>query len=75
MLTISLDLSSTIVVESHASNVCAAIDCITDKATNYISRRLKRPHRRKTLRTISEFLFLESTNLVMPADLQPGGAP
>jgi ribosomal subunit interface protein len=74
-LAISLDRSSTIVVESHASNVYAAIDCIADKAATYIGRRLKRPHGRKTLRTISELLLQESTNVVMPADLQPGGAP
>jgi ribosome-associated translation inhibitor RaiA len=74
-LAISLDRSSTIVMESQASNVYAAIDCIADKAATYIGRRLKRPHGRKTLRPVSELLVQESTNVVMPADLQPGGAP
>ena len=74
-LAISLDRSSTIVVESHASNVYAAIDCIADKAATYIGRRLKRPNGRKKLRRISELLFQESTSVVVPADLQPGGGP
>ena len=74
-LAISLDRSSTIVMESQASNVYAAIDCIADRAATYIGRRLKRPHGRKTLRPISELLVQESTNVVMLADLQPGGAP
>jgi putative sigma-54 modulation protein len=74
-LAISLDRSSTIVVESHGSNVYAAIDCIADKAATYIGRRLKRPQGRNPWRRISELLFLESTSTVMPANLYPGDAP
>ena len=73
-LAISLDRPSTIVLESHASNVYAAIDCVADKAATCIGRRLKRPHGRKRLRRISELLFQESTIGVASANLQPGGA-
>ena len=67
---ISLDCSSPIVVESHASNVYAAIDCVADKAATCIGRRLKRPHGRNPSRRISELLFQE---IAVPANLQPGG--
>jgi ribosomal subunit interface protein len=73
-LAISLDRPSTIVLESHASNVYAAIDCVADKAATCIGRRLKRPHGRNQLRNISELLFQESTIGVAPANLPPGGA-
>jgi putative sigma-54 modulation protein len=73
-LAISLDRPSTIVLESHASNVYAAIDCVADKAATCIGRRLKRPHGRIPLRRVSELLFQESTIMVAPANLQPGGA-
>lgn len=72
-LAISLDFSSMIVVESHASNVYAAIDCVADKAATCIGRRLKRPHGRNPLRRISELHFQESTIIVAPANLRPGG--
>ena len=72
-LAISLDRPSTIVLESHASNVYAAIDCVADKAATCIGRRLKRPRGRNRLRRISELLFHESTIGVAPANLQPGG--
>src|SRR5450631_3277016 len=48
-LAISLDRSSTIVVESHASNVYGAVDCVADKAATCIGRILKRPHGRNPL--------------------------
>ena len=71
-LAISLDRPSTFVLESHASNVYAAIDCVADKAATCIGRRLKRPHGRNRLRRISELVFQEL--VVVPANLQPGGA-
>jgi putative sigma-54 modulation protein len=74
-LAISLDRPATIVVESHASNVCAAIDCVAAKAATYICRRLKRSHGRNPPRRISELLFQESIIVVVPANLQPGDAP
>ena len=74
-LAISLDRSSTIVVESHASEVYVAIDGVADKAAIYIGRRLKRPHGRNPLRKISELPLQESTSVVVPANLQPGDAP
>jgi putative sigma-54 modulation protein len=74
-LAISLDRSSTIVVESHASNVYAAIDCVADKAATCIGRILKRPRGRNPLRRVAELLFQESTSEVVPANLQPGDAP
>jgi putative sigma-54 modulation protein len=74
-LAISLDRSSTIVVESHASNVYAAVDRVADKAATCIGRILKRPYGRNPLRRAAELLFHESTNVVVPADLQPGGGP
>ena len=74
-LAISLDRPSTIVVESHASNVYAAIDCAADKAATHICRRLKRSNGRNPLRRISELLRQESTIVVGPTNLQPGGAP
>ena len=74
-LAILLDHSSTVVVESHASTIYAAIDYVADKATTYIDRRLKRPQGRNPLRRISELLFQESTSMFVPADLQPGDAP
>src|SRR5450759_4390339 len=45
-LAISLAPSSTIVMESRASNVYTAIDGVADKAGCYIGRRLKRRHGR-----------------------------
>ena len=74
-LAISLDRSSTIVVESHASNVYAAVDCVADKAATCIGRILKRPHGRNPLRRVAELLFQESTGVVVPANLRPGDAP
>ena len=74
-LAVSLDHSSTFVVESHASTAYSAIDCVADKATAHIGRRLKRPHCRDPLRRISELLFQESTSVAVPADLQAGDAP
>jgi len=74
-LAISLDRPSTIVLESHAANVYAAIDCVADKAATYVCRRLKRSHGRTSLRRIPELLFQESTSVVVPAALQPGDAP
>jgi putative sigma-54 modulation protein len=73
-LAISVDCSSPIVVESHASNVYAAIDCVADKAATCISRRLKRPHGRNRSRRISELLSHELTIVVVRANLQTGGA-
>lgn len=73
-LAISLDRPCTMVLESHASNVYAAIDCVADKATTCIGRRLKRPHGHNRLRRTSELLFQESTIEVAPVKLQPGGA-
>ena len=72
---ISLDRPSSIVVESHASNVYAAIDSVADKAATSICRRLTRSHRRSPLRRISELLMQEPTIAVVPANLQPGDAP
>jgi len=74
-LAISLDRSSTIVVESQASNACAAVDRVADKAATCIGRILKRPHGRNPLRRIAELLFQESTSAVAPANLRPGDAP
>ncbi len=74
-LAISLDRSSTIVVESDASTVYAAIDDVAEKATTYVGRRLKRPHGRNPLRKISDLLLHESTSVDVPANLQPRGAP
>ena len=74
-LAISLDRSSTLVVESHASNVYVAIDRVADKAATYIGRRLKRPHGRTPQRKISDVLLQESTSVVVPVNLQPGDAP
>lgn len=74
-LAISLDHPSTIVLESHAANVHAAIDCIAGKAATSIGRRLKRSDGRKPLRRISESLFQESTSVVVPPNLQPGDTP
>jgi ribosomal subunit interface protein len=73
-LAISLDRPSTIVLESHASNVYAAIDRVADKAATCIGRRLERPHGRNRSRRICELLFQEWTIVVVPANLQPGGA-
>lgn len=70
---ISLDRRCTVILESHASNVYAAIDRVADKAATCISRRLKRPHGRNRLARSSELLFHESTTVV-PDNLQPGGA-
>jgi ribosome-associated translation inhibitor RaiA len=61
-------------VESHASNVYAAIDCVADKAATCIGRTLKRPHGRNRSKRISELRFQESTIVVVPANLQPGDA-
>jgi ribosomal subunit interface protein len=74
-LAISLDRSSTIVVESHASNVYGAVDCVADKAATCIGRILKRPHGRNPLMRVAELLFQESTGVVVPANLRPGDAP
>ena len=74
-LAISLDRSSTIVVESQASNGYVAIDYVADKAATYIGRRLKRPHGRTPLRKISGVLLQESTSVAVPINLQPGDAP
>jgi ribosomal subunit interface protein len=73
-LAISVGCSSPIVVESHASNVYTAIDCVADKAATCIGRRLKRPHGRNRSRRISELLSQESTIVVVPANLHTGGA-
>jgi putative sigma-54 modulation protein len=73
-LAISLDRSSTIVVESQASNVYGAVDCVADKAATCIGRILKRPHGRNPLMRVAELLFQESTGVVVPANLRPGDA-
>ncbi len=74
-LAIPLDRASTIVVESHASNVYAAIDGVAGKAAICIGRVLKRPHGRNQLRRVTELLFLESTSAAVPANPGPGDAP
>jgi putative sigma-54 modulation protein len=74
-LAISLGRPSTIVVESHDSNVYAAIDGVAHKAATCVGRRLKRSHGRNPLRRISGLLFQESPSMVVPSDPQPGDAP
>ena len=53
-LAISLAPSSTIVMESRASNVYTAIDGVADKAGAYIGRSIKRRHGRSSLKKIYE---------------------
>ena len=74
-LAISLDRPSTIVVESHDSNVYAAIDGVAHKAATYVTRRLKRSLSRNPSRRISGLLFQESPSVVVPSDPQAGDTP
>jgi len=73
-LAISMGRQSTVVVESHDSNVYAAIDGVAHKAASHVGRRLERSVSRNPSR-ISGLLFQESPSAVVPSDLQPEGAP
>jgi putative sigma-54 modulation protein len=73
-LAISLVRPSMIVLESHASNVYAAIDRVADKAANCIGRTLKRPHARNRSTKLSELLLQKSTIVIVPDNVQPRGA-